>query len=220
MIGKYFFMLVLFLGFLPVRSNAQIDLVGDIIKQALEALDLGVQKVQNQTIGLQEAQKELENVMAQAHLDAIINWTQQQKDLFSQYYQELWEVKSVISSWQKVRDLVNKQVQLVGDYKRASAQARADPHFSAAEVQHICQVLDGIFEQSVKNVDQLYLVVKGLMTQMDDAQRMKMIGEVNRRIDDNYTDLKRYTQENTLLSLQRAKSQSELDGVKVLYGLP
>ena len=79
------------------RADAQIiDAIEDIIKAALMAVDLGIQKVQTETVNLQDAEKALENAMAQTQLGDITSWVQQQKDLFSGYYQELLQVKNAL----------------------------------------------------------------------------------------------------------------------------
>jgi len=202
----------------PQRSHAPL-IVGSIIKAIIMGIDLGIQKQQNKIILLQEAQKQLENIMQQTHLTDITGWVQKQKDLYGEYYNELWQVKNAISAFQKVKDLVRKQIALVSDYKKAYAMAGRDGHFSPDELSHIYKVYDGIYEQSVKNLDQVYLVINAFATQMDDADRLKIIDEADRRISNNYNDLKNFTQQNSLISLQRAKDQADADMVKALYGL-
>jgi hypothetical protein len=57
------------------RADAQIiDAIEDAIKAALMAVDLGIQKVQTETVNLQDAQKALENAMQQTQLGDITSW--------------------------------------------------------------------------------------------------------------------------------------------------
>lgn len=202
------------------KADAQIEVIQEIIKRAIMAIDLGVQRVQEQTIKLQAVQKELENAMQKLHLDDITNWVQKQKDLYQEYYTELWQIKNAITYYQRVKDMIEKQAHLVGDYKRAYALVRQDNHFNADEVSHIYKVYDGILAQSIKNIDQIEMVINAFVTQMNDADRLRIIDEADRRIDENYNDLKQFTQENILISLQRSKDQSEINSVKMLYGIP
>ena len=202
------------------KADAQIiDIIEAVIKDAIMAVDLGVQKVQTQTIYLQDAQKAVENAMQQLQLTDITNWVQQQKDLYSEYYQELWEIKSALATYDKIVSMIDKQVQLVKDYQQAYAAMRQDTHFSAQEINYIGRVYSGILSQSVENLNQLYLVINALVTQMDDGDRLHIIDGAGARIDQNYNDLHRFTQQNILLSMQRAKDQSDLDEVRQLYGI-
>src|SRR5579862_678983 len=87
-------------------SNAQpaaiIAVIQEGITKVIKAVDLKIQRLQTQTIWLQNAQKEIENVMTKLKLDEISDWVQKQKDLYQEYYNELWQVKQVISDYDKI----------------------------------------------------------------------------------------------------------------------
>jgi conjugation system TraG family ATPase len=220
--GKFFILLpcCLLLTLLPSgRATAQIEIIDEAIKAAIMAVDLGVQKIQTETIVLQDAQKQVENLMQQTQLSAITDWVQRQKDLYANYYNELWQVKNALVIYQKVKDMIAKQARLVTDYQRAYGAMRQDTHFSAAELQHIYNVYNGILTQSIANIQQLSLVINALVTQMEDSDRLHIIDAAGDRIDKNYSDLRSFTQENILLSLQRSKDQQDLGFVKSLYNI-
>src|ERR1700722_17976158 len=196
------------------RADAQIiDAIEDAIKAALMAVDLGIQKVQTETVNLQNAQKALENAMQQTQLGDITSWVQQQKDLFSEYYQELLQVKNALSTYDKVVSMIDKQAQLVKDYQTAYAAMQKDSHFSAQEISYIGSVYSGILKQSVENLKQLDLVITALVTQMSDGSRLRIIDGAGARIDQNYSDLHQFTQQNILLSMQRATDANDLQEV-------
>jgi conjugation system TraG family ATPase len=201
-------------------AKAQIiDIADAIIKEALETADLKIQRLQTQTLLLQNAEKALENTMAGDLLDDITGWVQQQEQLFAEYYGELWQVKSALTGFSKVAQLIERQAQLVKEYQRVTAAIQRDPHFSPAEVSQMLNVYSGILNASVRNTGQLALIIQGSMTQMEDAGRLRIIDETATRIDRNYSALERYSQENTLLSLQRAKDEGDIQTIKTLYGI-
>src|SRR6266702_2309123 len=105
----FFFLLGAASLLLPTSVQAQLEIIDEAIKAAIMAVDLGIQKIQTETIVLQEAQKELENTMQQTQLTAITDWVQRQRDLYANYYAELWQVKTVIATYSKVAALVEKQ---------------------------------------------------------------------------------------------------------------
>jgi hypothetical protein len=202
------------------RANAQIiDAIEDAIKAALMAVDLGIQKVQTETINLQDAQKAVENAMQQTQLGDITNWVQQQKSLFSEYYQELLQVKNALTVYDKVVSMIDKQAELVKDYQTAFAAMQKDSHFSAQEISYIGSVYSGILNQSVENLKQLEMVITALVMQMSDGSRLRIIDGAGARIDKNYSDLHQFTQQNILLSMQRATDANDLQEVELLYGL-
>ncbi|MEO6963677.1 MAG: conjugal transfer protein TraI [Puia sp.] len=214
--------LSLFLGLAPVETNAQF-VIADVIKlvltKVINAIDLAVQQAQNKTIILQNAQKEIENVMSKLQLDDITDWVEKQRKLYADYYQELWEVKQVMSDYDKVKSIVQLQARIVSEYNQANALFRQDKHFTAAELDHMAQVYTGIINASLQNLNQAILVVNSLVTQMDDAGRLKIIDQAATGMQKNYDDLSRFNQENVQLSLQRAHGAADVETVKKLYGI-
>ena len=207
----------------PQRSAAQVlDIIAIInaaVKKVIVAADLAVERLQTQTIILQNAERALENDMDADELTDIAGWVQQQKNLFAEYYQELWQVKNALSTYEQVKAMISKQAQIVSGSSQAYGILGQDKHFSAAEVSHMYAVLFGIVSQSAQNLKNLTMVVTALVTQMNDAGRLRIIDATGSDIDRNYRDLAQFSQESYLLSLQRAKDENDIAATRALYGL-
>ncbi len=214
---------IVMVSILPLNKiNAQ-DPITLIIKKGIvkviKAADLKIQRLQNKTIWLQNAQKVVENTMSQLKLDEITDWVEKQRTLYKDYFDELWKVKNIISYYHRIREIIEKQVRLVEEYKRVWALFKQDKHFTGDELLYMGQVNTGILDESVKNLDQLFLVINSFSTQMSDAKRLEIINSAADQIEVNYNDLKAFNQQSILLSLQRAKGKNDVDVVKQLYGL-
>ncbi len=109
-------------------------------KAAINAADLVVQQIQNETIVLQNAQKELENVMTKLDLDDITDWVTKIRDLYADYYKELETVKDIISGYDKIKSLVDMQARIVSQYQSAYGLFKKDKHFSVAELDYMVNV--------------------------------------------------------------------------------
>jgi hypothetical protein len=109
----------------PSKSIYAQDPITLIIKQAvvkvIKAVDLKIQRLQNKTIWLQNAQKVIENTMSKVKLDEITDWVEKQRTLYKDYFDELWRVKSIISYYHRIKEISEKQIRLVEEYKRAWA---------------------------------------------------------------------------------------------------
>lgn len=206
----------------PKPAKAQF-VIGEVIKltvtKVIKAIDLKVQRMQNQTIWLQNAQKSLENELSKLRLSEISGWSDNQRQLFSSYYDELWKIKSTIAYYQRIKDVAARQVQLVNNYHQAWNLLRRDQHFNAAELQQMTSVYSGILTASERNLDDVMTVVSSGKTQMSDEQRLELINRAADRLDENYSDLTRFNTENQMLSLQRSKSLGDTKTTKQLYGL-
>jgi hypothetical protein len=213
---------MLILSFTSIKSNAQIP-VYEIIKQAVTkvivAIDLKIQRLQNKTIWLQNAQKTLENEMSKLKLTEISDWVEKQRKLYDDYFQELWRVKAALSYYYRVKEIVQRQVQMVNEYKSAWILFKQDKNFSPDELDGMFRIYTGMMDESVKNLDGLFLVVNAFVTQMSDAKRLAIINTVADSIETQYTDLKEFNNQNKMIAVQRAAERGEIEYAKKLYGL-
>lgn len=225
---KYITMLMtavlLTLVVLPVSpANATpiaiLEIIKAGVKKVIKAMDLKIQRLQNKTIWLQDAQKTLENTLSKVKLGEIADWSDKQKEQYRNYYEELSKVKSVITYYKRIREIMQKQVLLVEAYKSAWQKLSADKNFSAKELDYMASIYGGIMEESLKNIEQIGTLVSAFTTKMSDAKRLELINKAADNVEENYTDLILFNKQNFGLSLQRAKSQQEVEYVKNLYGL-
>lgn len=214
---------MLFAMIVTVRAQAQvipgIGNVAGLVKRVIKAIDLKVQRLQNNTIALQNAQKALENTMSKLHLEEIASWAGKQKALYENYYNELWQVKTLITGYHRIKEISQKQVALVSAYKRAWNLLQQDRHFSPGELSYMGSVYSGILSQTLQDAEGLLSIVTAFSTQMSDAARMQMVDDVGRKVDQHYSDLQRFNMENELLALQRSKDQKDAEVVRWMYGL-
>ncbi len=207
----------------PVQQVSAQIAIAEIIKAAvvkvIKAVDLKIQRLQNQTIWLQNAQKTLENEMSKLKLKEIGDWANHQKELYAKYFDELSSVKNAISTYQAVKDIINNQRFIVGEYSRAIALAKKDRNFTPQEIEFMEQVYSGIIGESLKNLNQLSLVITRLQTQMTDGKRLLVIHTVADNIETNLSDLREFNRQNIMVSLQRSKEKNDVDVIRKLYGL-
>lgn len=197
-----------------------VDIIKAAVKKVIKQIDLQVQRLQNKTIALQNAQKTVENAMAKAKLKEISGWMEKQRKLYEEYYQELKKVKSAISTFQGVRNIAAQQAQIVSEYRSAYNTFRQDGHFSPQELAYMYRVYSGIIASSSENLDQLLLVVNSFQTQMTDGKRLELISAIASRMEHNLSDLRKFTAQNRALSRSRAYEQKDIHNVEKLYGFP
>jgi hypothetical protein len=214
--------LLCFLTVVPTQrthANPIVIIIKAAIKKVIKAMDLMIQRLQNNTIKLQNIQKVLENQLSKLKLTEIAEWTEKTRAIYDQYFKELWQVKNLITTYNRVKEVMEKQVALVDAYKNAWNLIQQDTHFSQDELDYMYQVYGGILDESIKNIAQIELVINSFFTQMSDARRLEIINEAADHIDENLTDLQQFTDQNITLSLQRAKDETDLLLIKRLYGI-
>lgn len=206
----------------PALSFGQIPIIGIItgaVKEVIVAADLKIEQDQTQTIEAQATEREADNEMQASELSGIAGWVQDQEALFAAYYQELREVKAVLTDYEAVKQMIAREGQVLSGVSQASAALSADKHFSAAEVATMAGTLAGIAKASADNLGRLTLAVQALLTQMDDAGRLEIIDNTGSEIDWNYRDLSEFTQKSYLLSVQRSRDADDVAVTRALYGI-
>ena len=207
---------------MSVQGHAQIPVL-EIIKagvtKAIKAVDLKIQRLQNKTIWLQNAQKTLENTMSKLKLTQISDWVEKQRRLYDDYFQELWKVKTALTHYHRVKEIIETQIAMIKEYKAAWALFRQDQNFTTKELNYIYAVYSGMMEEGLKSIEQLFLVVNAFATQMNDARRLEIINAAADAIEQTFLDLKQFNNQNKMISLQRAAEKGEIELVKKLYGL-
>lgn len=203
----------------PVRAQIPIaDIIKAAVTKVIKAVDLQIQRLQNNTIRLQNAQKAIENTLSKLKLGEIGDWVEKQRALYANYYEELSKVRTAIQYYREIKSIIQKQIGLVGEYKVAVGIFQQDKNFTPDELDDILQVCEGILTSSMHNLDLLIMVASSFKTQMTDAKRMLLIRQADEALNQNIVDLRRFTASNSTLSLQRAKDLQEIATVKALYG--
>jgi hypothetical protein len=205
-----------------IRVKAQDPITAVILEgitKVIQAVDLKIQRLQNKTIWLQNAQKVIENSMSKLKLDEITDWVEKQRTLYKDYFDELWQVKDLLAYYHRIKEITELQISLIKEYKRAWNAVQQDSHFSVEEIRYIGSVYTGIIEESLKNLEQVSLVINSFTTQMTDESRMKIIDAAASAIEQNYSDLKAFNTQAVQLSIARAKDAHDIAVIKNLYSV-
>ncbi|HEU5289432.1 MAG TPA: conjugal transfer protein TraI [Cyclobacteriaceae bacterium] len=209
---------------MPVQETKAAIPILEIIRQGvikvIKAIDLMIQRLQTKTIWLQNAQKVLENKLSQLKLKEIAQWTEKQRQLYKKYYDELWQVRKTLATYHRIAMIIQRQKQIVQQYKFTWEMVNQDKHFTRSEIDYMYTVYTGILNESLYNLDEIMLVINSYKTQMSDAKRLEIINKAGDAIDKNFQDLQQFNNQNIRLSMSRAKDEHEIEAVRKLYGLP
>lgn len=213
-------LLALCLSALPISQAKAAGLFGSIIAKIIKAIDLNIQKLQNKTLVLQNAQKVLENQLSKTKLGEITSWASKETALFSSYYEELAKVKAVLSTYQRVKDIMQMQISMISSYKSAFDLFKRDAHFTPEEISYMLGVYGNIIQRSVENTEELLMVTSSFKTKMSDGKRLEFINTIYKKMAKVQVDLLQFNRQNMQISLGRSATSEEAEAVKRYYGMP
>lgn len=165
------------------------EIIRQGVKKIIVAVDLKIQRMQNETIWLQQAQQKLENVLTENQLAEIASWSQKQQELYGNYYESLWKVKSMISQFQKVKAISASQGELLRGYQKSWDLIVEGDLFRPQEMILLEQRYGEILRQSARNIQELILVLKSYSLQLSDGERLEQIMDLEQRMNKNFRSL-------------------------------
>ncbi len=183
-----------------------IDPVSLIIAKVIKAIDLKVQKLQNETIWLQQAQNLAENELSKTKLSEITGWQKQLSDLYAGYFAELKTVKSSITGMTQIKRIVEMQQQVVMEYGRMAKDAQV-------KIQY-----DALLNTSMDVLQTLYSVLNSAYS-MKDAERVCMISTLKDAMSRCLTGIQALNTQQLEMIANRTRMQADLQFVKKLNGI-
>lgn len=196
-------MIVAFAFVCAINARSQsIDPVSLIIAKAVKAIDLKIQRLQNETLVLQRAQQMAEQELAKVKLHEIRNWQQQLSTLYAGYFAELKQVKPVISSGVMVKSMLALEQQVLSEYRKFSSI-----------VAH-----RAVFNDSQELRRTLAVVLSNQLS-MKDADRLQMLYTLKGSMSRCLERMQALNQQQLVLDEQRARMKKGIHDVKRLHGI-
>jgi hypothetical protein len=119
----------------------------------------------------------------------------------------------------RVAAIVSAQLQIVQEYESALNRFKADPHFTAAEVDYFASVYARLLSGSMEDLHELTAVLTAGTLRMSDDERLSAIDRIHRRMEDKLAWLRVFNNSVSIQSARRGRASGDLLILKNLYGL-
>jgi hypothetical protein len=203
--------LCLFTGMLPETTKAQ------SITQLLEQLTLDYQKLAGLKSILSQMYKGYE-VLNKGY-GAVKDVSKGNFSLHQAFLDGLLVVSPTIRKYPRVADIINDQSAMISEYHSAYSSFRQDKHFTPDEVSYMLVVYNNLVNASLKNLDDLSVVMSDNKLRMNDGERLATIDRI-------YTDghaqlsfLRSFNDKNYRLTVQRSREAGDQQILKSLYDI-
>jgi DNA repair ATPase RecN len=151
--------------------------------------------------------------------NTIKNLSQGNFSLHKTFLDDLMKVSPAVSKYKKVSAIIDYQLQLVKEYKRAFGRFKRDNNFNLDEINYIGKVYSNLFDESLKNLDALLNIITADKMRMSDDERLSAIDSIYDEMQNKLSFLRYFNNNTTVLSLQRTKEKNDLSTMRLLYGV-
>lgn len=140
-------------------------------------------------------------------------------NLHKTFLDGLMEVSPAVMKYKRVADIISDQLSLVKEYKNAFNRFKQDKNFDGDEINYLGNVYRNLFEQSLRNLDELATVITANKLRMSDDERLTAIDGVYNDMQEKLMFLRQFNKNTTVLAIQRARDKKDMATIKNLYGL-
>ena len=110
--------------------------------------------------------------------EAIKNISQGNFNLHQTFLDGLLQVSPAVQKYERITDIINYQVRIVKESKSAFNRFKSDNNFTTGEIGYMEKVYSHLFNESVKNLDDLITVVTAGKLRMSDNERLTAIDNI------------------------------------------
>jgi hypothetical protein len=124
-----------------------------------------------------------------------------------------------VQKYKRIADIISDQQSIVREYKSALSRFQGLNVFSSGELSYLGSVYQNLLNSSVKNLDELLMVVTANQLRMNDAERLTAIDRIYSDVQDKLDFLRQFNNNTSLLATQRQIELEENSSLKRLYGI-
>jgi hypothetical protein len=173
---------------------------------------------------LQQLEKILDNMYTGYKIldkgyTTIRNIAQGNYTLHQLFFDGLMAVNPAVRNYRRVPFIIDYQKLLLEEYKNAYNRFRNDPNFSPQEIQYLANVYNYLFTASLRNIDDLVMIITATKLRMSDDERMKAIDRIFYDMEGKLVFLRGFNNSTQLLAIQRARSANDVRTLNHLYGI-
>ena len=123
----------------------------------------------------------------------------------------LLEVSPAVRKYKRVADIISFQQRIMQEHKKAFNYFKATGSFTSDEITYMGKVYNNLLQQSLKNLDELIMIITASTLRMSDDERLQAIDRIFSDVQEKLTFLKAFNNNTKMLAVQRLHEQSEVE---------
>ncbi len=195
--------------FSSIKTMAQV--------QELEQLALDIEKLLQFKQILSDLKKGYQ--ILSGGYNTIKNLSEGNFNLHKTFLDGLMAVSPAVKKYKKIGDIIDFQLQLVKEYKKAFNRFKQDGNFNPGEIDYVGKVYGKLFDESLKNLDALLIIVTADKLRMSDDERLTAIDGIYDEMQNKLSFLRYFNNNTTVLAVQRAKEKNDVNSIRSVYGI-
>jgi hypothetical protein len=209
---KKVFLLTLLCGFIGTHSVKAQSIADDLAQ-----LSLDISKLAQMKSILSDMYKAY-TIVSQGY-ESVKSISEGNFNLHKAFLDGLLAVSPTVQQYYKITNIINNEASIVKEYTAANSYFRGQGHFTDQELDYMSNMYTNLFNQSVKSLDELVMVITANQLRMSDAERLSSIDRIDKDVSGQLRFLLTFDNTNAIQGAQRARNANDIDALKALYGI-
>jgi hypothetical protein len=150
---------------------------------------------------------------------AVKDLSQGNFNLHKTFLDGLMGVSPAVKKYKRITDIFKYQLRITKEYKAAYNQFRDDKQFTVQEIEYVGKVYSNLFNETLKSLEELAMVITAGKLRMSDDERLQAIDKIYETVFDQYSFLNEFNNNTAVLSLQRKSEQTEIKMSRIINGI-
>ncbi|MGE7775226.1 TerB family tellurite resistance protein [Chitinophaga sp. NPDC101104] len=131
----------------------------------------------------------------------------------------LYLVSPEVRKYYKIANIIETQVSIVKSYRSAFRIFQNSGVYNPQQIEYLATVYSRLFNDSLRSLDELLLVITSRQLRMSDAERITAIDRIDTDMQQKWTFLRTFNNQQKLLTIAKLKDKSELKTLRGLHGI-
>lgn len=151
--------------------------------------------------------------------NTVKDLTQGNFNLHKTFLDKLLDVSPVVKQYKRIAEIITNQRKLVTEYKAALTKFETVNLFNKNDIAFIKRVYNNLIGRSLKNLDELLMVITANQLRMNDAERLNAIDRIHADMLDKLQFLRDFNDRTKLLAAQKKQHLHDTKTLQELYGI-
>jgi DNA repair ATPase RecN len=194
------FMAVICLFLNPDKSKAQ--------SAEIQQLILNIEKLSQFKKILSDMKKGYE--LLSGGYKTVKDMTEGNFSLHKTFLDALMQVSPAVRNYKRVGEIVEYQISIVKESRNGMNRFIKNGNFSGQEINYFEKVYGNLLNESLRNLDELTMVITADKLRMSDDERLKAVDDIYEQMQDKLLFLRNFNTTSNVLALQRAREKNDV----------
>lgn len=185
---------------IPVKSMGQ--------SAEIQQLILNIEKLSQFKKILSDMKKGYE--LLSGGYKTVKDMTEGNFSLHKTFLDALMQVSPAVKNYKKVGEIVEYQILIVKESRNGMNRFIKNGNFSGQEINYFEKVYENLLNQSLRNLDELTMVITADKLRMSDDERLKAVDDIYEQMQDKLLFLRNFNTTSNVLALQRSKEKNDV----------